>query len=96
MRILDQIQQDNADARVSINKSVARMCNGEGISFKQVLFILFFHAVFISDKSSFTLYVNQLLDWRIHYKSTDNSLDYAIFCSFLNIFVKWYALVVEQ
>ena len=76
MRILDQIQQDNAGARVSINKSVARMCNGEGISFKQVLFILFFHPVFISNKSSFTLYVNQLLDWRIRYKSTDNSLDY--------------------
>ena len=42
LRIFDQIQQENEDARDGINKSVPIICNEEGISFEQVLYILFF------------------------------------------------------
>ena len=49
--MLDQIHQDNEDARDGINKSVATNCNEEGIYFEQVLCILFSDAVFISNKS---------------------------------------------
>ena len=42
LRIFDQIQQENEDARDGINKSVSIICNEEGISFEQVLYILFF------------------------------------------------------
>ena len=45
LRILDYIQQHNADARDDINKSVATICNEEGISFEQVFYILFFDTV---------------------------------------------------
>ena len=62
MRILDQNQQENADARDGINKSVATICNEEGISFEQVFCILFPEAVFITNKSSFSLYLDQLLE----------------------------------
>ena len=55
-------QEDNADARDGINKSVVTICNEEGISFGQVFYILFFDAVFISNKSSFSLYFDQLLE----------------------------------
>ena len=34
LRILDQIQQDNTNARDGINKSVATICNKEGIFFE--------------------------------------------------------------
>ena len=34
LRILDQIQQDNANARDDINKSVPTICNKEGIFFE--------------------------------------------------------------
>ena len=61
-RILDQIQQDNADARDSINKSVVTICNKEGISFEQVFYILFSDAIFI------ILHFDQLLEYRIHSK----------------------------
>ena len=54
MRILEQIQQDNEDARDGIGKSVATICNEEGISFEQVFYILFFDAVFISNRSFFS------------------------------------------
>ena len=60
LRILDQIQQDNTDARNGINKSGATICNEEGIFFEQVFYILFSDAVFISNKSSFSLYFDQL------------------------------------
>ena len=59
-RILNQIQQGNKDARDGINKSVAIICKEEGISFEQVFYILFSDAVFISNKSSFSLYFDQL------------------------------------
>ena len=48
-KILDQIQQDNQDARNGIEKSVATICKEDGISFEQVfyiLYILFFIVVF--------------------------------------------------
>ena len=54
LRILDNIQQDNEDARDSIDKSTATISNEEGISIEQVFYILFFDAVFISNKSSFS------------------------------------------
>ena len=49
LKILDQIQQDNQDARNGIEKSVATICKEDGISFEQVfyiLYILFFIVVF--------------------------------------------------
>ena len=50
LKILDQIQQGNENAKDGIDKSVAKMCNEEGISFEQVLYILFFDSAFISNK----------------------------------------------
>ena len=50
LKILDQIQQDNQDERNGIEKSIVTICNEEGISFEQVvyiLYILFFIVVFI-------------------------------------------------
>ena len=47
LKIFDQIQQDNEDARNDIKKSIATNGNEEGISFEQVFYILFFDAVFI-------------------------------------------------
>ena len=46
LKILDQIQQDNEDARNGIEISITTICKEEGISFKQVFYILFFDAVF--------------------------------------------------
>ena len=56
LQILNQIQQDNVDARDDINKSSATICKEEGISLEQVFYTLFFDVVFISNKSSFSLY----------------------------------------
>ena len=90
LRILNQIQQDNADARYGINKSIATICNKEDVSIEQVFYILFFDAAFINNKSSFSLHFDHLLEYRIHSKSTVNSLRslsaviYMPFCSFLN------------
>ena len=61
LRILEQIQQDSADAR-DINKYEATICNEEGIAFEQVFNILFYDGVFISNKSSCGLYFDQLLE----------------------------------
>ena len=61
LRILDQIQQDNKDARDSIEKSIATICDEEGISFEQVFYILFFDAVFISNKSSFSFKIREFI-----------------------------------
>ena len=36
LKILDQIQQDNEDARDGIEKSIGTVCSEEGISFGQV------------------------------------------------------------
>ena len=43
-KILDQIPQDNEDARNDIEKSIATICKEEGISFEQEFYILFFDA----------------------------------------------------
>ena len=40
LKILDQIQQDNQDAKNGIEKSIATICKEEGISFEQVFYIL--------------------------------------------------------
>ena len=53
LKILDQIKQDNEDARNRIKKSITTICKEEGISFEQVFYILFFDVVFISNKASF-------------------------------------------
>ena len=50
LKILDQIQQDNEDARDGINKSVVKIYNEEGISFEPIFHILYFDAVFINNK----------------------------------------------
>ena len=44
LKILDQIQQDNEDARNGIEKSISTICKEEGISFEQVFYILLFDA----------------------------------------------------
>ena len=46
----DRTQQDNGDARDDIDKFLAKISNEEGIYFDQVFYILFFDAVFISNK----------------------------------------------
>ena len=50
LKILDQIQQDNEDARDGIDKSVVKIYNEEGISFEPIFYILRFDVVFISNK----------------------------------------------
>ena len=50
MGILDQIQQDNADNKNGINKSIETIYKEEGISFEQVFYILLFDAVFMNNK----------------------------------------------
>ena len=40
LKILDQIQQDNEDARNGIEKSMSTICKEEGLSFEQVFYIL--------------------------------------------------------
>ena len=45
--MLDKIQHDDEDARNEIEKSISTICKGEGISFEQVFYILFFDAVFM-------------------------------------------------
>ena len=42
LKIFDQIQQDNEDTRNGIQTSIATICEEKGISFEQVLNILFF------------------------------------------------------
>ena len=41
LKIIDQIQNDNEDARSDIEKSVATIFKEEGISFEQAFYILF-------------------------------------------------------
>ena len=47
LKMLDQIQQDNEDARDGTEKSIATICNEEGISFEQVFYMLVFDVLFI-------------------------------------------------
>ena len=47
LRILEQIQQDNKNPKYGTEKSIATICNEEGISFEQVFYILFFDIVLI-------------------------------------------------
>ena len=54
LKLLDKIQQDNEDGRNEIKKSISTICKEEGISFEHIFYILFFDAVFISNKSSFS------------------------------------------
>ena len=42
LKILDQISQDNEEARNGIEKPIAIICKEEGISFEQLFCILFF------------------------------------------------------
>ena len=41
LKIIDQIQNDNEDARSNIEKSIATICKKEGISFEQLFYVLF-------------------------------------------------------
>ena len=40
LKVLDQIQQDNKDARNRIEKSIAAICKEESISFEQVFYVI--------------------------------------------------------
>ena len=40
LKLLDQIQQDNENARNGIEKSISIICKEEGISFEQIFYIL--------------------------------------------------------
>ena len=42
LKILDQILQDNEDARNRIKKSTSMICKEEYISFEQVFYVFFF------------------------------------------------------
>ena len=42
LKILDQILQDNEDARNRIEKSISMICKEEYISFEQVFYVFFF------------------------------------------------------
>ena len=53
LKILDKIQEDNDDSRRKIEKSNTAIYKEEGISSEQAFYILFFDAVFISNKSFF-------------------------------------------
>ena len=44
LKIFDQIQQDNEDARNGIEKSISTICKEKGISFEHVFYILDFDA----------------------------------------------------
>ena len=68
LKILNKIQEDNENA-VKVEESVTTICKEEGISFEQVFYILFFDAVFISNKPSFRFY-SSLAVWRDAYKCT--------------------------
>ena len=57
LKILDQIQQNNADARDGINKSAATICNEESISLKQVFYILFFFMLSLSAINHTLVYI---------------------------------------
>ena len=46
LKIIDQIQQDNEDARNGIEKSITVICKDEGVSLEQVFYISLFDAVF--------------------------------------------------
>ena len=52
LKIIDHIQQDNENAR-NVGKSIAGICK-EDIYFERVFYILFFDALFISNKSFFS------------------------------------------
>ena len=54
LKITDQIHNGNEDARNFIEKYITTIYKEEGISFEQVFYILFFDAVFINTKSSFS------------------------------------------
>ena len=73
LRIFDQIQQDSPDARDDVNKSVATICNEEGIFFEQVVFLLLLSLSPINYSLVYIL-IGKLLEQGIHTKSTDNSL----------------------
>ena len=60
LKVLDHIQQDNENAR-NVGRSIAAICKGEGISFEQVFYILFFDAVLVSNKSSFSFYSREFI-----------------------------------
>ena len=68
LTILNKIPEDNENA-VKVEESVTTICKEEGISFEQVFYILFFDAVFISNKPSFRFY-SSLAVWRDAYKCT--------------------------
>ena len=42
LKVFDQIQQDNEDARNGIEKSIAAICKEKVFSFEQVFYILLF------------------------------------------------------
>ena len=54
LKIVDKIQQGNEHARKKIEKSITAICKEESISFELVFYILFFDAVYISNKSIFS------------------------------------------
>ena len=47
LRIFDQIQQDNQDAREGKSKSISTILKEKNVSFEQVFYILPFDTVFI-------------------------------------------------
>ena len=57
LRILNQIEQDNADGKDGINRFGATICDKECIYFEQVFYILFSNGVFISAINHSLVYI---------------------------------------
>ena len=57
LEILDKILEDNEDTRKKIQKSITAIFKEEGISFEQVLYVLFFdaHPLAFKVKNSFSV-----------------------------------------
>ena len=84
LRILDKIQQDNPDAKDGINKSAATIFNEGNISFEHVFYNMLFDAVFVTNKSSFSLYFEFILSQLMTLSALSLQLYVCHFCSFLN------------
>lgn len=79
------MQEVNEDVRNDINKSVANICEEEGVSFEQVFYILIFDAVILLHQQGFKSRELILSHLIIHY-TLFQQLYVCFFCLFLDTF----------
>ena len=84
-RILIQMQEVNEDVRNDINKSVANICEEEGVSFEQVFYILIFDAVILWHQQGFKSR-ELILSHLIIHCTLFQQLYVCFFCLFLDTF----------